>query len=238
MRMNNDPLIFERFQGVLIGVMAVTNADNSSPTPEHLRRAIDREAERIREEFVPETISQQPGIHNWREAYHLFGGKPKENRSSVEALYRFIMAGKDLRSINTIVDAYNYISLAHMLPVGGEDLDKVKGDITLTFASPSEPPVMLLGDKEARTPHPGEVIYKDDVSAVCRRWNWREAERTKLTEETKNCVLVIEGLPPVTREDITKALLELEGLVMDLCKAETRVEVLDESVREIELMHP
>ena len=44
-------------------------------------------------------------------------------------------------------------------PVGGEDLDKVKGDVILTFAGANEPPVVLLGDKESRPPHEGEIIY-------------------------------------------------------------------------------
>lgn len=122
-----------------------------------------------------------------------------------------------------------------MLPTGGEDIDKTKGDIILTFAKPNEPPVLLLGDKEERPPREGEVIYKDDVSAVCRRWNWREADRTKFTEETSNCILVIEGMPPVTRQDIENAVKELKELIQKHCGGILEYKILDKDKTEIEL---
>lgn len=121
-----------------------------------------------------------------------------------------------------------------MLPVGGEDVEKVKGDVFLTFAGANEQPVMLLGDKEPRTPHLGEVIYKDDISSICRRWNWREADRTKLTEETKECILVIEGLFPVTRQEIEAATAELKELVKKYCGGEVNFNILDKNNPEIE----
>ena len=38
------------------------------------------------------------------------------------------------------------------------------------------------------------MIYFDEQGAVCRCLNWREAQRTMLTEETKDAVLVIEAI--------------------------------------------
>ena len=36
------------------------------------------------------------------------------------------------------------------------------------------------------------------TGVICRAWNWREAERTKLTEQTTDAFLCIEALPPTT----------------------------------------
>ena len=55
------------------------------------------------------------------------------------------------------------------------------------------------------------MIYKDDLGTLCRRWNWKEAERTKLTAETRHAFLVIEGLPPVGRDLVERAAGELRG---------------------------
>ncbi|MBI3190763.1 hypothetical protein HYZ41_03600, partial [archaeon] len=181
------------------------------------------------------TIFQDPRIDVWRKAYAAFGAKPKENRSSVENLYKLVLQGVNLRHINNMVDTYNFISLKHMVPVGGEDLDKIVGDINLTFASTNEPPVILLGDKEPRPPHEGEVIYKDELSAICRRWNWREADRTKFTESTKNCVLVIEGLSLVTRQEVEDATAELKEMVKKFCGGDIEYKILDKNQSEIEL---
>ena len=122
-----------------------------------------------------------------------------------------------------------------MLPVGGEDLNKIQGDIALTVAGPSESPVLLLGDKEPRPPHEGEVIYKDDISAICRRWIWREADRTKLTPGTKNCILVIEGLPPISYKEVETATKELAESVQKFCGGKIVYDVLNVNSPTIEI---
>lgn len=122
-----------------------------------------------------------------------------------------------------------------MVPVGGEDTDKIQGDVILTFAEANEPAVLLLGDKEQRPPHIGEVIYKDNISAICRRWNWREANRTKFTEDTKKCFLVIEGLVPVTKREIENATKELKDSVQKFCGGNISYVILDEKKTETSL---
>jgi DNA/RNA-binding domain of Phe-tRNA-synthetase-like protein len=92
-----------------------------------------------------------------------------------------------------------------------------------------------LGETEERAPHPGEVIYRDDIGAICRRWNWKEADRTKLTEETVNAVLVIEALPPVGQRELESALLEFEEWIRRYCGGMVQTFVLTASNGEIEL---
>ena len=234
MKFRIDNQIFKKFSGLNIGVIVVKGVNNSGVLAE-VQENIRKEEERIRENYNTETLSQNPKIDIWRKAYSAFGAKPKENKSSVENLYRLVLNGINLRHINNLVDIYNLISLKHMLPVGGEDTDKIQRDILLTFASENEPPVLLLGDKEPRPPHLGEVIYKDDISTICRRWNWREADRTKFTEETRNCILVIEGLFPVTREEIEAATNELKEMVEKYCGGTLVYSVLDRNKSEIEI---
>ena len=67
----------------------------------------------------------------------------------------------------------------------------------------------------------GEVVYRDDAGIICRRWNWREAERTKLTENTKNAVIVLDALAPVDRATIQRAAKELSLLIKRFCGGET-----------------
>lgn len=229
-----DHKIFEKFPSLIIGVVICKNINNFG-TQEEVQEEIKKEENSIRSKYNAEILSQTPKIDVWRKAYSAFGAKPKQNKSSVENLYRLILQGISLRHINKLVDIYNFISLKYMVPVGGEDIDKIKGDVVLTFAEPNEPTVLLLGDKEPKPPHAGEVIYKDDLSAICRRWNWREADRTKFTEETKNCFLVIEGLLPVTKQEIEGAAKELKELVQKFCGGSITYEILDEKYPETDL---
>lgn len=228
-----DSKIFEIFPHLVMGVVIAKGINNEGPA-EDVQEEIRVEEARIRGELNPETLAADPKIDVWRKAYQAFGAKPKEHRSSVENLYRLVLKGIDLRPINKLVDLYNLISLRHRVPVGGEDLDKINGDLELTFGGPNETPILLLGDKEPRPPHEGEVIYKDDLGTICRRWNWREADRTKLTEKTQNAILVIEGLPPVSRKEIENATTELQKLIEKNCGSTTTINILDKSLPQIE----
>ena len=188
--------IFDEFPELVLGVVILHNIDNSqnqAAITEILRQA---EAA-LSGKFGSTPVIEHSHIATWREAYRKFGAKPKHYPPSVENLTRRVLNGATIGHINNLVSLYNTISLRHILPVGGEDIDKIVGNVLLTRAGNDEPAVFLLGEKEPRAPRTGEIIYKDEVGAICRRWNWKEADRTKLTPETKNAFLVIEALPPV-----------------------------------------
>jgi DNA/RNA-binding domain of Phe-tRNA-synthetase-like protein len=107
--------------------------------------------------------------------------------------------------------------------------------VLLAFASENEAPVRLLGEAEERPPKPGEVIYKDDLGTLCRRWNWKEADRTKLTAATRDGFLVIEGLPPVGRPEIEAAAGELAELVRRHCGGTVSAGFVDAAHPELRL---
>jgi DNA/RNA-binding domain of Phe-tRNA-synthetase-like protein len=228
MNLNISPAIFERFPNTVLGVVIAHGIDNTGEKPEVLHVLREAEAQTV-QAFSGVTVSEHPHIAVWREAYRQFGSKPKDYPSSVENLVRRISKGYQLPHINLLVDIYNTVSLRHVLPVGGEDLDTIEGDVWLTFASENEAPVVLLGESEARAPYPGEVIYRDNVGAICRRWNWKEADRTKFTPATRNAFLVIEGLPPVSHSLIETAITELAASVREHCGGSVSTALLDSS---------
>lgn len=234
MKLIINPQIFEKFPGVMIGTVIVNGVNNAVDVTE-VQKMLRGEEARIRLQYQKDKLSQEPKINSWRKAYAAFGVKSSDAKASVENLYRMILSGREIREINPLVDIYNYISLKYMVPVGGEDLDKVVGDIQLTFAGKDEPAVKLLGDHPVEPPITGEVFYKDDISALCRRWNWREAERTMLTADTKNAILVLEGLPPVAREEVEAAVNELTQLVHTYCGGMSRFRILTLNSAELTL---
>jgi DNA/RNA-binding domain of Phe-tRNA-synthetase-like protein len=221
--------VFARFPEVVLGVVVALGVDNTGDGA-GLAGPLRQEEERVRAALARAAgaqIAEHPHIAPWREAYRQFGAKPREHPSSIENLARRVLKGWTVPHVNPLVDLYNTISLRHLVPVGGEDLDRVQGDVLLTLATDQEAPVQLLGEPEARPPKPGEVIYKDDLGTLCRRWNWKEAERTKLTAETRNAFLVIEGLPPVGRDLVERATGELGRLIREHCGGEVRVRLID-----------
>lgn len=233
MKIKVDQKIFSDFSGALIGVIIVKNLDNQGSNDEIQNKLRNSEKE-INEKIDLSQITEHPSILPWREAYRKFGAKPKDYPSSIENLIRRVLKGEELRHINKLVDIYNHISLKYLLPVGGEDVYKIEGDIQLTYATENETPSLLLGEQEPRIPHLGEVIYKDDKGILCRRWNWKEADRTKLTEDTKNVILVIEALPPTTMDHLKSAVDELSQLVEKYCGGDFKSKILDSENTEFE----
>ena len=211
-----DPAIFRRFPGVRVGTLVVRGLDNRGDRPGLVRALRSAEAS-ARAALAGAPIVEHSHIAPWRDAYRAFGAKPKKYPSSIEALGRRVARGDELPSINPLVDLYNTVSLRHLLPVGGEDLDRIEGVLELRFAGQDEPAASLLGRPRPAAPLPGEVIYADDAGAVCRRWNWREAARTRLTEDTRNAVLVVELLPPLDPAVLDRALDELTAAVAQYC---------------------
>jgi lysyl-tRNA synthetase class 2 len=219
-----DPAIFDVFPGLHIGVVKAKGLNNHGESA-HLREKINQVQGEIRSNSDIGMLGEHPRILNWRSAYARFGAKPKKHQSSVENLCRMTLEGRTLRSINKIVDIYNYVSLKHMVPVGGDDLAQVDGDIVLKFANGDEL-FYPLGSPEQQTARKGEVVYADEREVLCRRWNWRECEKTKMTEETQDVLLVSEGLSPVTADETEKIVSDLERLIKEYCGGETDFRVL------------
>ncbi len=233
MKFKIDNKVIEAFHGLNIGIVIANSIDNTGSN-EEIMNLIQEKQEEIKANFDKENLSQNPKIEVWRKAYSSFGAKPKKYKCSVENLYRMILDGIDLKHINKVVDIYNYISIKHILPVGGDDIDKVDGNILLKFASGNEQ-FTELNSNETKNPQKGEVVYVDDKEVLCRRWNWRECDKTKMTDETKNVALVIEGLPPFTKEEIENISKELAELVEKFCGGEVKTVILNENITEAEL---
>ena len=93
-------------------------------------------------------------------------------------------------------------------------MNKIVGNLRLGKAKGGES-FFPLGAESDAPALPEEIIYYDDEGAVCRCLNWREAQRTMLTEETKDAVLVIEAINAEQARRARAAMEELQDLVKD-----------------------
>lgn len=137
--------------------------------------------------------TEHPHVAQWRAAFRAFGAKPQRTRPSVEALLR--RAGDGLPRVDRLTDAYNAISVAHVLPIGGEDLDRYDGPPRLVRAVGNEPfDTTAGGEPVLEHPEPGEVVWRDRAGVTCRRWNWRQCTRTRLTSGTTRALFILDAL--------------------------------------------
>lgn len=185
-------------------------ADDLQPGPsdalsEHLLAAAE---ERARLRFRQTPVLEHPHVLAWREAFRCFGAKPQRTRPSMEALLRRLDEG--LPRINRLTDAYNAISIAHVVPIGGEDVSAYRGPLRLVRATGGETfDTVAGGEPVLECPEPGEVVWRDNDGVTCRRWNWRQCTRTRLTEETTRAVFLFDALTPMTDPALRAAANEL-----------------------------
>ncbi|MFI8369404.1 B3/4 domain-containing protein [Streptomyces sp. NPDC085466] len=171
---------------------------------------LDEAAARLAARLDGRTPDQDPHVAAWRAAYAAFGAKPSRTRNSAEALARRAAADGGLPRINRLVDAYNAISVAHLIPVGGEDLNRIEGGMRLVRATGEEEFVTVQGGQETvEHPEPGEIVWCDERGVTCRRWNWRQGPRTRIDDDTTDALFLLESLAPMTREELLTAGQEL-----------------------------
>jgi DNA/RNA-binding domain of Phe-tRNA-synthetase-like protein len=188
--------------GAIIVVADDLRGGASNETSDRLLREAELSA---RKAFGERRPADDPHVASWREAYSSFGAKPSRYPCSAEALLKRVLRGDDLPRINTLVDLYNAVSLRFVIPVGGEDLARTVGSSRLRFAAADE------SSEEPDDPvAAGEVVWADDEGITCRRWNWRQGRRTRLTDRTRSAYFLLERLAPLPLETLDAAAVALQ----------------------------
>ena len=153
----------------------------------------------------------------WAETYRAFGARPNRTPCSAEALRKRVLKQGSLPAINAVVDVYNALSLRYAIPVGGEDMAAYVGSPRLIVAEGGERfETSADGEPAVETAEPGEVVWRDDAGVTCRRWNWRQGPRTRLTEASVDMWFVFERLEPMPMAAAEEAAGELVGYLRRL----------------------
>ncbi|MGC6770000.1 B3/B4 domain-containing protein [Enterococcus sp. LJL128] len=227
-----EDAFWEIFPEAQINILVVKNIDNhvyekNTPYFTKLLKQAAKEAEQF---LGDENFSSNQVVAQWRDGFSQFKTK-KGARSSIEALLKRVSQQREFQPINPLVDIYNSISLKYGVPSGGEDIDKIEGSLYLGKAKGGESFLPLGAEKDAPA-LPEEIIYYDDEGAICRCLNWREAQRTMLTEETKAAVLVIESINEEQSKRADKAVIELKELVDAYFNSESTIYKLSQASAE------
>ena len=220
--------IIGAFPEFRVAVVTAEEIDVGAERPPELAATIaDREAA-CRRQWAGTELAEIPGIAAWRKAYRAFGIKRTSYRSSVERLVKNVLAGRGLRAINAFVDAYNAVSLAHVMPLGADDLDKVAGDLAFRYSRLGDQFLDMAGageeGSEADPPKEGEVVYADGEKILCRRWNWRQDMRSLVTPLTRGAVVTVQSNGV---GDVEAAAADLSDLLRRFAGAKTRITIAD-----------
>ena len=125
---------WELFPQAAVGVVVVEGMKPTAQIPQEdvdaIAALLDRANIDAERHLTSDTISENAPVKAWRDAYRLFKTK-KGARCSIENLLKRVLKGKPVGHITPAVDIYNTVSLTYALPVGGEDLHAIEGDLRL-----------------------------------------------------------------------------------------------------------
>jgi DNA/RNA-binding domain of Phe-tRNA-synthetase-like protein len=218
-----DPRIWDLRPDFVVSVVRARQLENG-PSDSSSTSLFRRAEERAREALKGAEPAAQPHVAAWREAYRAFGARAQRTPSSAEALVRRVVSGEGLPPINRLVDLYNALSVEFLIPVGGEDLSRIVGPSRLTIAAGAEPfDTLRSGEPIVEQPAAGEVVWLDDAGVTCRRWNWRQAHRTQLRDDTTTALFILDALDPMTDEALHAA---ADDLVSHLARLGPDVQVV------------
>jgi DNA/RNA-binding domain of Phe-tRNA-synthetase-like protein len=227
--------IADAFPDYRVAVVVAEGLTIAPERPAALDALIAEREDAARAQWGGTELSQIPGVAAWRAAYKGFGIKQTRYRSSVERLVKNVLAGRPLARVNAFVDLYNAVSLAHVLPLGADDLDKVTPPLAFRYARAGDS-FVDMADAETgegpEAPKPGEVVYADAAHVLCRRWNWRQDARTLIRPATRRAVVSVQGNGV---GDVAAGASDVVDLIERFCDARCRVDTLDRARRIVDL---
>lgn len=169
---------------------------NNSAYNHHLWQEIHAFATQFSSTHKMEEIRRRPAIHATRLAYKQLGKDPNRYRPSAEALCRRILKRQPLYQIDTLVDLINLVSMKTGYSIGGFDLEKIEGNLTLGVGRAGEQ-FEAIGRGTMNIE--GLPVYRDKRGGIGTPTS--DEERTRITAATTQLLMIInaysgeEGLP-------------------------------------------
>ena len=205
MLVNIEREVLEKYPEMEIGyLVAWVSIKKKDPFVESLKECLGKH---FQEQGINATnFVVHPSISLWRKIYEEdFQVKAKTYRSSIEALLKRVVTGKEIWNICNVVDLYNCCSILSLLPMGGYDLKKVSRGITIRYAKEGES-FLGLGEREKVVTQSNHVVYADEEKIMCWLWNHKDSAETCIDESSK-CVLFF--IDSFERDKVQVALKQL-----------------------------
>jgi len=220
-----DSEVFEKVPNLCIGAVIVEGVDNKNRY-EAIDELLSRQISIEKNELLKESaVKKMKCLELYHQAMKEMNINSSKFLCSIEALLTRLSKKGELPILNTIVNLGNYISLKYKLPVGVHDVNQLKDDLCVRFATQKDTE-FLENSLENDELSVGEPVYASSNSIRTRRWIWRQMEAGRVGENATRLLFPIDGFSE-NKEQILKACEELAMLLEENFSCNTRVELLD-----------
>ncbi|KPV64712.1 MAG: phenylalanyl-tRNA synthetase subunit beta [Candidatus Bathyarchaeota archaeon BA2] len=186
-----------------------------------LEKFNDEIMKHVRERYNLESLKDGLTFRAYRDFFWKIGIDPTKIRPAAEALIRRVLGGRTIPRINTLVDAYNLASIKTEIALAAFDADKLKGELIMRFAENGEE-FLGIGMEKPMLLKGGEVVVSDGEKLVAI-YPYRDADSTKITEKTKNVMLLVCGVPHIREETLQNAAQVALEYIFCFCNGEGRM---------------
>lgn len=177
-------------------------------------------------ELIPdlskEMLKKDPVLEGYRNLRTKLGLSRNKYICSSEALLKLLLKKNTLPHVNLLVDIYNLLSVKTHISIGAHELGMIDQYLDFKITSGSEI-FIPMGSDEAIEISKGEYAYIDGGNEVLCRFDHRQCHKTRITEATRSCLLIIQGNPYTTKEHISNVAEELMTLVNEYCGGEAEI---------------
>ena len=219
-KMHVDPALEVEFPGLRVAELVVRGLTvrKSATGLEALKATIYEEMRKSGKTL--ETVKDDALFKAYRDFYWKVGIDPTKTRPAAEALTRRVLGGKEIPAINTLVDACNLVSLKTSIAIAAFDCAHLRPEaLNFRRARAGESflgigmshPVLLEGIEA--------VIEDTEHHDLAAFYPFRNAERSKVTESTRDAFLLMCGVPGVDDRHLERAKALCQELVVEFCRA-------------------
>ena len=202
--------------GLRAGAIIFRNVHISDASPA-LRAEVASAVEAVRGRFADQAAARAcPEVVAYHDILRAAGANPRREQPSVERLLTQALKRGHLPVVNNLVDAYNVMSLRSLCSLGAHDLDTLALPVELRLLTGSET-FTPLGRDQQQAVSPGQFGYVDARSRVLCRLDVVQAEFSKVTADTRNALLIVEGNNTHPAEFLGQVLRETIELVTRYC---------------------
>ena len=174
--------------------------ESTNPALESFKREVQ---DRVRQRTASlSEVKDQPIFRAYRDFFWRVGIDPTKVRPAGEALTRRILGGRDLPTVNTVVDAYNIASVETSVAIAAFDLDTIdEGSLVMRRATRDEP-FRGIGMVSPDSLTGVEVVIENQASGkLVAVYPYRDSDDSKVTEQTKEVLFMMCGVPGI--DDLT-----------------------------------
>ena len=178
--------------------------EHSDPALESFKREAQ---DRVRQRIGSLTeVKDRPVFRAYRDFFWRVGMDPTKVRPAGEALTRRILGGRDLPTVNTVVDAYNIASVETSVAIAAFDLDAIEEASLVMRRAVKGETFHGIGMASPDSLTGVEVVIEDRKSGnLIAVYPYRDSDDSRVTELTKGVLFMMCGVPGIDEATLERA---------------------------------